>query len=344
MGVQIAGHLERIAAMLAHAQMEGLQPQVEQEGVHGRGNGSEVALDLRHKLGGVGHLAERLCVGQPVIGSVGSCQPWVIRGVGVPVEVAAVHHGPSHLHGVAVHVFRCGVGNDVSPPLKRPAVDGSGESVVHHQRHTVPVGYAGELLYIQHLAAGIGYSLAKHHARVGLEGLVQLFLRGVGVDKGAFHAQLPQRHSEEVVGAAIDFVGSHDMPTGLADVEHSVEVGGLSARREHAAHASLQGGNLLRHGLGSGILQPRVEEALLLQVEESSHLLAVVILESGALHDGQHTGLPVLGFPSSLHAEGGESLILLHWLIGLNWKQSYYKFVDWQILSTNHYISLFLLF
>ena len=89
-----------------------------------------------------------------------------------------------------------------------------------------------------------------------------------------------------------------------ADVEQGVEVGGLSAAGEHGAHTALQGSNLAGHGVVGRVLQTGIEIALLLQVEEVGHFFGVVILESGALIDGQHPCLSIFWLPSSLNAEG----------------------------------------
>ena len=59
-------------------------------------------------------------------------------------------------------------------------------------------------------------------------------------------------------------------------------------------------------------MQTGVEIALVLEVEEARHLLAVVILESGALVDGEHAWLTLFGLPASLHTEGARVEFLFH--------------------------------
>lgn len=102
------------------------------------------------------------------------------------------------------------------------------------------------------------------------------------------------------------------MVTGLANVEHGVEVGGLARRGEDAARAALQLVDFGRHGVVGRVLESGVEIALGLEVEEVGHGLAAVIFEGGALDDGQHSALAVLGFPSALDADGLEITLFRH--------------------------------
>ena len=219
-----------------------------------------------------------------------------------PVELAAVYHGAAHLGGETVHVFGGGVGHDVGAPFEGTAVDGGGEGVVHNERHTVAVGYPGEFLYVEHGAAGVGDGLAEEHLCVGPERLLYLLVIGFGRHKSAVDTELFQCHAEKIVGAAVNLAAGHNVVAGLADVEHCVEVGCLAAGGEHASHTAFQRGYLGCHGIVGGILQPCIEIAVFLQVEELGHLVGVVILEGGALDDGRLDGLAVAGLVAGMYA------------------------------------------
>ena len=91
------------------------------------------------------------------------------------------------------------------------------------------VGNACELLYVEHGAARVAYRLAEEHARVRAEGGVNLFFRGIGADERHVDAELFHGDTEEVERSAVDFVGGNDVAACLADVEHCIEVRGLSA-------------------------------------------------------------------------------------------------------------------
>ena len=229
-----------------------------------------------------------------------------------PVEVAAVHNYSSYGGRMSVHILGGRVGHDVASPLERPTINRRGEGVVHDERHPVAMGDACELLNIQHAASRVGDGFAKHGARVGAERLLYLLFRSLLVDKGAVDAKFLHRHTKEVERSAVDLGGGHDVRPSLADVEHGVEVGGLSAGSEHGTHASFKGCYLLCHGVVGGVGQTGVEVARFLQVEELCHLLGVIIFESGTLINRWLNGLSVLWLPSSADAEGCRFQFLFH--------------------------------
>ena len=72
--VQELGHLLGVLAVLRHAEVERLQAEVQEECVLRSGDGAEVAHELGHELGGEAHLAERLDVGEAVVGLVGRAE------------------------------------------------------------------------------------------------------------------------------------------------------------------------------------------------------------------------------------------------------------------------------
>ena len=221
-------HLLGIGAMLAHAQGQGLQTYVQQEGVLGSGDAAQVAHQLYNDLRGVGHVAESGGVGKSVVTLVGFGQACELVVLGLPVEVAAIHYATAHLCGMAVHVLGGGVCDDVSAPLERTAVDGCGKGVVHDEGYTMLVCYACKALYIEDTATGVADCLAEEALCVGTELGFNALVVPVLVDEGALYAQFLQRYAEEVECAAIDVVGGYEMVACLADVEDGVEVGCLS--------------------------------------------------------------------------------------------------------------------
>ena len=102
------------------------------------------------------------------------------------------------------------------------------------------------------------------------------------------------------------------MVAGFADVEECIEVGSLTARCQHSAYASFQGGNLLGHRIVGGILQTGVEIAFFLEVKQLCHLVRVVVLKRGRLDDRQLYRFSVLGLVACLYAERALSQFLFH--------------------------------
>ena len=305
--LQELSHLLRILAMLAHAQVQTLQTQVEDERVHWRWDGTQVAHQLSHELGGVTHLAEGLHVSQSVVALVRSAETREFLGIRHPVEVTAIHNHAAYLRCGAIHILSGRVGNDVGSPFKRTAVDRGGKGIVHDERHPVLMGDAGKLFNIEYGAARVADGFAKHHLGVRAESLLNLLLAGIRVYEGALDAQLLQGNTEEVEGAAVNLVRGNDVVARLADVEHGVEVGSLSARCQNGAHATFELSDFLSHGVVCRVLESGIEISLLLQVEEHRHLFRVVVFECSTLIDRNFYRLSVLWLIASLHAEGSDT-------------------------------------
>ena len=264
---------------------------------------AQVAHQLRHQLRRVSLLAKRLRVSQSVIALVGSAESRELVSLSLPVEVTAIHHGATHLTRMTVHVLRCGVSDNVCTPFKRTAVDRRSKRVIHNEWHTMPVRHLRKSLDVEHIAARVRNRLAKEALRIWTELLLDALIIPVRVNKRAFNAQLLQRHAKEVERAAINRVRSDEMVTSLTDVEHSIEVGSLSRRREHTAHTTFKRIDFSSHRIIRRILQASIEITLVLKVEQASHRLTRLILECRTLYNRKHTAFPVLWRPASLHAQ-----------------------------------------
>ena len=293
MAVQELRHLAGGAGDMRHPHAQGLEAEVEVEGVLRALDGAQVAHQLARGLGDIGQFAEFLRVGQTVIGRVGRGQPGEFLRMGLPVEVAAVHDGSADGGAVAVHVLGRGVGDDVGAELEGPAVDRGREGVVDDQGHAVGVSDAGETLNVEHAHTRVGQRLAEDQLGVGPESGLDLLVGGVLVDEGYLDPHLGEGDAEEVVGAAVDLGGGDHVGAGLADVEAGEEVGGLPGRGQHRGHAALEGGDARGDAVVGRVLEPRVEVAGLFEVEETAHLVAGRILEGRALDDGHLAGFAV---------------------------------------------------
>ena len=305
--LQELSHLLRILAMLAHAQVQTLKAQVEDERVHWCWDGTQVAHQLSHELGGITHLAEGLHVSQSVVTLVRSAEAREFLGIRHPVEITAIHNYAAYLRCGAIHILGGRVGHDVGSPFKRTAVDRGGKGVVHDERHPVLMGDAGKLLDVEYGTARVADGFAKHHLGVRAESLLNLLLAGIRVYEGALDAQLLQGNAEEVEGATVNLVRGNDVVARLADVEHGVEVGSLSARSQNGAHATFELSYFLSHGIVGRVLESGIEISLLLQIEEHRHLLRVVIFKCSTLNDRHFYRLSILWFIASLHAEGSDT-------------------------------------
>ena len=136
-----------------------------------------------------------------------------------PVKIAAIDHATSHLSGHTVHILGGGVGDNVSAPFERAAVDRCGERIVDDKRHTVFVGYLGKFLDVENSAARVGDGFTEKGFGVRLEGSLYLFLAGLRRNEGALDAEFLQRDAEEIECAAVNLIRGNEMVASLTDIE-----------------------------------------------------------------------------------------------------------------------------
>ena len=293
--------------MALHAQGQGFQAQIQQECVLGAGLRAQIPHEMGAGLGDIRGFAELLRVDNAVIRLIGLGEHGELAVL--PIKIAAVHNNAPQLHGVAVHIFAGGVGDNIRTEFEGPAVDGGGEGVVHNQGHAVGVGLLSKHLDIRDHQGRVGEGFGKHAAGVGLERRFQLFPGAARAHKGGLDAHFLHGLVNQVEGAAVNGAGSHHMVAGVADVQHGNQGSRLAGRGEHSAHAAFQGSNLLFHSVHGGVAQTGIEEALGLQVKEVAHGLGAVIGIRCALHNGHHPGLPVAGMIAFLDALGINAVI-----------------------------------
>ena len=159
---------------------------------------------------------------------IGRAESRELVSMGIPIKVTTIDDTSPNLCGVTVHIFRRRMRHDVRTPFERTAVDGCRESIVDNQRNTVLVGNTGKLLDIEDLTAWIRDGLTEQRLRIRTEGFVDFLLAGLLRDERTLDAELLQRHTEEVVRSAVDFVRGNEMVTCLTNVKERIEVGSLS--------------------------------------------------------------------------------------------------------------------
>ena len=98
----------------------------------------------------------------------------------------------------------------------------------------------------------------------------------------------------------------------LADIEDGEEIGVLAAGEQLGAHTTLEGGQFGGHGVHGRVGQTGIEISGLFQIEQTTHLLAGLILESRTLNDRDLTRLPLAGLVAGLHTQGANIDFLCH--------------------------------
>ena len=311
---------ESVFAVARHAQVKRFKANVQEERVLRSLDAAEVAHELCCSLRDEGALAESLRVGKAVVARVRFGEALELVVMGFPVKVSAIHDAATHGHRVTVHVLGGGMRHDVHAEFDRAAEYGCRERVIDNHRHAVLVGKLREALQVQNLAGGVSHRFAEEALGVRAESLLDFFVARVLVHERAFDAELLHGHGEEVARAAINGRSADEVVARFADVEHGEEVRCLTGAGEHRCHSAFHGRNLGRHGVVGGVLQARVEVARRLQVEQVGHGVAGLVLESGALVDGENAGFAVFRLPAALDAQ---SFDLGHFCLLFNFKTRY---------------------
>ena len=120
------------------------------------------------------------------------------------------------------------MGDDIRAPFNRPAVDGSGESVVNNERHAVTVRSIRELFDVEDGQGGVGDGFAENRPGVGAESRVELFHGAVRGKEGEIHSHFPHGDGKEIVGAAVNRGRGDHMVPGSGNIENGKEVRSLA--------------------------------------------------------------------------------------------------------------------
>ena len=94
-------------------------------------------------------------------------QSMIFMSIGIPVKVTAVNDSSANLHSMSVHIFGCGMGDDISSPFKRTAVYRCSEGVVYNKRNFMFVSNLCEF-----------FNIKNYQGRV-CDGLCEKYLCGV---------------------------------------------------------------------------------------------------------------------------------------------------------------------
>ena len=287
---QVLRHFDGVFANAVHAQRQGLDALQDLEGVHGGQGCPHVAQGHHTGTGDVGRRAKRFGVDHTVVADVGLVQALEASLVLSPGELAAVDNGTADAGTVATQVFGEGMHHDVRPVLEWAAQRGAGHRVVYDQRHSGSVGDLGQRCDVGHIPQRVAHRLAIHRlgAAVDQSGKAGWVAR---VGKAHRDALLGQRVGKQVVGAAVQRTGRHDVVTRFGNGLDGVGDGGHARGHRQRSNTAFQGRQpRFQHAIG-GVHDAAVDVAGHLQVEQVGPVLGVVKRVGHRLVDGDGHGL-----------------------------------------------------
>ena len=188
-----------------------------------------------------------------MVAVAGVVELWETRGVGAPVEVAAVDDDAADGGAVAADPFRGAVHDDVGAVGDRAAeVAPRTEGVVHHDGHTVFVCYRCDGGDVRHVVSWVTDAFDVDHFRLVVDLLLE-FRRVVAFDEARADAEPGEEDFELVVGAAVEVRGRDDVVAGVGQCGDGHELGGLARGSSHGGDTAFERGDALFEDVHCGL-------------------------------------------------------------------------------------------
>ena len=210
-------------------------------------------------------------------------QSMIFMSIGIPVKVATVNDSSANLHSMSVHIFGCGMGDDISSPFKRTAVYRCSEGVVYNKRNFMFVSNLCEFFNIQNYQSRVCDGFGEEYLCIRTECSSDFFRACICVNEGAVNPQFLEGNSQEIKGSSVNCGCCYNMVTSFADIEYRIKVGCLSGRGKDSGNTTLQICNFCCYSIICGVLQTGIEVSFCLKIEELSHFISSIIFISGTL-------------------------------------------------------------
>ncbi len=276
------GQIHGVAAVLLHADMEGVEVFEDAGAAHGVEYGAE-----QHG-GTVVHIDEAVDVVGRATDGTGNAVVLTVHKLG---------------HAVDNHVGTQTVGAEYH----------GGEGVVHQQTGTVLVSYLAQFGQIGDAQQGVVHGLGVEHLGVGAYGGLHV-VQFLEVDEGDFHVVFLQPVVEEGEGAAVGGHAGHNVVAAVHFVQQSGGDGCHAGAGAPGCFGAFHGCQSLAECHGGGVPMTAVEEETFgLAVERVGHQLGFGEIERGGVVNRRvHTTVGVVG----AHAlDSGSGIEFAHTLL-----------------------------
>src|ERR1700680_4850313 len=177
---QIARHLQSVARVAVHAQLQGFQALQEEERVKRTQRRTEIAQPFNASLHNIGEVAESFVKADSVIAL--ARLEHLRKCPAVPRKTTAVDNDTADGGPVSADELRRGVEHDVRSMLNRTAQIWGSESVVDHQRKIGFVGDGCHGVDVQNIQNRIADGFAVNDARTRSDSAAEI-PRVIRIDK-----------------------------------------------------------------------------------------------------------------------------------------------------------------
>ena len=218
------GKSQGIFIVSFHSQVQGFQSDTEVEGILRRGNGSQIAHQVRCHFDNICRLSKALGIYGAMVCLIGACQPGKFLTVLRPIKIAGIHNGAADSIRCAIHILCRGVCDNICSPCKGSAEDRRRKGVIYNERHPVLMGSFRKFLNIQDLQRGIRNHFSKDQLGVGLKLGLQLLFGNIRIHKSGLDAHIFHRVRNQIIGPAVNGGRRNNMIARIRDIEYGIKI------------------------------------------------------------------------------------------------------------------------
>ena len=164
--------------------------------------------------------------------------------------------------------------HDVGTVLQRTNQIGCAEGVIHDEGDAVLVGYSSHTFEVEHIGVGVAEGLGIYYFCVGLDSCLER-LEVVYIKNGIADTLRAERVGNQVVGTAIEVVGSDDMVTSLHDVLKGISDSSSTRGDSQTSHTTLEGCDAIFEHTLSGVGQTTIDISCIAETETIGCMLRV---------------------------------------------------------------------
>ena len=163
-----------VFTMTLHTDMQAFQPKIQNKCILRTLYRTKIPHQLRGTFCDESpFFPELLCIDNAVIAFVRRTEAGILLRISHPVESAAVYNGTAHSSSMTIHIFRSGMGHNIRPPFKRPAVHRCCKSIVNNKGDSVCMCTFREFLYVKNRQGRICNCLPEDHPGIILKCCIQ---------------------------------------------------------------------------------------------------------------------------------------------------------------------------
>ena len=238
---QMLGHRQCVVADAVHAQRQGFNALQDEESIERRNRSTCVAQRHDTCTANESGWPQGFGVDHAVITDIRFVQTFEACFVLGPWEFARIDDGATNAVAVPSQVLGERLHHDVRSMLDGTPEVRTGHGVVHDQRDTMLVGNGSNGCDISDVALRVAQRLHIHRFGFGID---EGFKTGrvFVVGKSGFNAELRKGMGKQVVSAAIQSAGRHDVVPGFGNGLNGVSDGGLTRGQGQRSNAAFKRG------------------------------------------------------------------------------------------------------